>query len=58
MTFTGCTMSKLQVKLPMTDGKIYNLIKTKDVLEPQEQLISFEKNLTDIPSPKRISQCR
>ena len=51
-------MSKLQVKLPMTDGKIYNLIKTKDVLEPQEQLISFEKNLTDIPSPKRISQCR
>jgi hypothetical protein len=38
----------------MTDGRIYNLVKTKVVLVSQDQLFSYEDNLTDIPSPKRI----
>ena len=38
----------------MTDIRIYNLVKTKVVLVSQDQLVSFENNLTDIPSPKRI----
>ena len=52
MTFTGSAMSKLQKDITYDRRKNLQFGKNQSLVS-QDQLFSFESNLTDIPSPKK-----